>query len=369
MGLAYIAQAVDPIAREYMTLSRDQITRSKAIQRRTGTTFHLATRLLPERIRHPTYVLYGLFRLADDVVDTENPPPEDELRARLSSMRAAAIGDREADDPVVAAFAALQERHDIPREEAALFFDSMEMDVDTDRYETHSELQRYLRGSAAAVGQMMLEVMDPPEKEAARRHASALGDALQLTNFLRDVREDVLELDRIYLPEATLAEYGVSHEDVEALRFSDGMAAAIETELRRAERWYHEGVSGIEYLPADTQFAVLASAVMYADYHRQIREMGYDVLTQEPELSIPRRLRLLGRTWLAWQFSEDPVSVFYKVTDLEPPAVAIDDESESESVTESTSDEPEGEGVVATLRSSVEWTTDTLAVGPIRGRS
>lgn len=346
-----------------MTLSTDQITRSKAIQRRTGTTFHLATRLLPERIRHPTYVLYGLFRLADDVVDTQDPPPDDELREQLSTMREAAMGNREAEDPVVAAFADLRERHDIPRAEVARFFDSMEMDVDTDRYETHDQLERYLRGSAAAVGQMMLEVMDPPEKEAAREHASALGDALQLTNFLRDVREDILELDRIYLPESALAEHGVYHDEIEALEFSAGMADAIEAELRRAERWYHEGVSGIEYLPPDTQFAVLASAVMYADYHRQIRAMGYDVITQEPDLSIPRRLHLLARTWLAWQFSDDPVSVFYTVTDIEPPEHAT---NPSETVSES--EDPADGGMVATVRRSVGWTTDLLPVGPILGR-
>jgi len=360
-----------------MTLSEEQVATSKAIQQRTGKTFHFATRFLPERIRYPTYVLYAFFRIADDVVDTTADVDPAEQRERLAAIREQALGRAPPEDPVLEAFADLRERHDIPDREIDLFVDSMAMDVDTNRYRTHEELADYLRGSAAAVGQMMLEVMDPPEKAAARPHASALGDALQLTNFLRDVREDVLDLDRIYLPAEALAEHGASHDDIEALEFSQELAAAIEAELQRAERWYHEGVSGIASLPEDTQFAVLAAAVMYADYHRQIRAMGYDVLTQEPSLTVPRRIALLARTWLAWRGSRDPVAVFYRVTDLEPPAdVAGEAGRDREGVQGRTTDvdgaserdraNPTQSGILAFTRRSLQRTGDVLRLGPIR---
>lgn len=298
-------------------VSQQQIERSKAVQRRTGQTFHVATRFLPERARYPTYVLYAFFRTADDVVDDEDPAPPDEQRRRLQQMRAAALGEREADDPVVEAFADLRARHDIPREEVETFIRSMLMDIDKSRYRTREELSTYLRGSSAAVGHMMLELMDPPEKETARPHAGALGEAFQLTNFIRDVREDVLEYDRVYLPAETLAANGVGHEDVVELEFSEGVADAVREELARAERLYYYGVDGIRYLPEDCQFPVLAAAVMYADQHRLVRDHGYDVLSTRPTLTMRRRLGLIARTRLRWQFSDDPLSVFDRVTDLE----------------------------------------------------
>lgn len=81
-----------------------QLRRSKTIQQRTGSTFHFATRLLPERVRHPTYVLYAFFRVADEVVDGADDLPPAEQRERLERLRAEALGRRETDDPVLAAF-------------------------------------------------------------------------------------------------------------------------------------------------------------------------------------------------------------------------------------------------------------------------
>jgi phytoene synthase len=300
-------------------VSTDQIRKSKAVQRHTGKTFHLATRALPERVRHPTYVLYAFFRVADEVVDDPDPDPPSEQRRRLERLRASAVGERETDDPILSAFAKLRERHGIPREEVEAFVDSMLMDVDGNRYRTHRELATYLRGSAAAVGRMMLAVIDPPSETATVPHAAALGEAFQLTNFLRDVREDVRKYDRIYLPEETLAGHGSSHRQVAELSFSEPVAEAIREELRRTEQYYYFGVDGIRYLPEDCQFAVLAAAVMYADQHRLIRERGCDVLSARPSLTTRRRFELIARTWLRWQVSDDPLSVFYRVTGLERP--------------------------------------------------
>jgi phytoene synthase len=274
---------------------------------------------LPDRVRYPTYVLYAFFRIADEVVDGEDTCPPADQRRELERILAAAPGAREADDPAIAAFADLRETHDIPREEVDAFLDSMLMDVDESRYRTHDELSTYLRGSSAAVGHMMLEVMDPPEKGTARPHAAALGEAFQLTNFIRDVREDVRDYDRIYLPERTLAKHGSSHAEVESLTASDGFTAAVRDELRRTERLYHYGVDGIRYLPADCRLPVLAAAVMYADQHRLVRERNCDVLSTRPTLTMRRRLWLAGRTWLRWQFDDDPLAVFYRVTGLDAP--------------------------------------------------
>lgn len=289
------------------------VRESKAVQRHTGTTFYIATRALPKRVRRPTYVLYAFFRRADEVVDAPNPAPPDEQRRQLHWLRDGALGRVETDDDHLKTVARLVSERDLPEREVDRFIDSMLMDVDTSRYQTREDLDAYLRGSAAAVGRLMVAIMDPPKSGVAVRHADALGRAFQLTNFLRDVREDLLEYDRVYLPQAVLREHDVDPSVIEKVEFSPELGAAVRSELLRTEDLYRRGVAGIEYLPDDCQFAVLAAAVMYAAHHRLIRSRDFDVLSQSPSLSLRRRLWLVARTWYAHRRADDPLAAFYRV--------------------------------------------------------
>jgi len=247
-------------------VNESQLDRGKAIHKETGQTFYYATRLLPERIRQPTYVLYGFFRIADEVVDVDE------------------------------------------------FVDAMLADIDTDRYETYGDLEGYMRGSAAAVGHMMTALMDPEDREAASPHAGALGEAFQLTNFIRDVREDIRDLDRVYLPRETLETYDVTVDQLRAEECTPGFRQAVQTELRRAEQLYRKGVAGIESLPEDCQFAVLLAATLYAEHHRLVRRQDFDVLSTRPSLSTPRKVAVVARTWWNWRRFGDPVTVFRRVS-------------------------------------------------------
>lgn len=295
----------------------DQVAEGKDIHRRTGRTFYYATRLLPGRVRRATYVLYGFFRIADEVVDTADPDPPAEQRNRLEDIRRQVLGESSPDEPVLAAFRELRDEHGIADEDVNLFLDAMAQDIETSRYETHDELAEYIRGSAVSVGHMMTSVMDPADPETARPHAAALGEAFQLTNFLRDVREDIVERDRIYVPMATFREHGVTEDQIEALEMSPGYADAMQRELARTERKYYDGVAGIAHLPEDCQFPVLLAAVLYADHHRLIRAVGYDTLTNEPSLSLPRKLYLIARTYWRWvRTGGDPETVFHNVSAL-----------------------------------------------------
>ena len=291
-------------------VNRTQLRRSKTIQRRTGRTFHVATRLLPQRVRHQTYVLYAFFRLADDVVDDGSETDPVAKRETLERFRDEALGRAETDDPVLAAFDEVREEAGIRDDDVDAFVDAMLADLTTSRYRTYDDLRGYMDGSAAAVGRMMTAVMDVADPERARPHATALGEAFQLTNFVRDVREDLLELDRVYLPETTLDAHGVTHDDLRSLSCTPGVEAAVRDELRRAEALYREGVAGVRHLPEDCQFAVLLSAVLYAEHHRLIRERGYDVLSATPRLSATRKATLVARTWWYWRRTHDPEATF-----------------------------------------------------------
>jgi len=299
-------------------VTRAQVAASKAIHRTTGPTFYVATRLLPRRVRHATYVLYAFFRIADEVVDDAGDASVERQRATLERLRAEALGERPTTDPVLAAFQEIRERYDVSDAEVDEFVAAMEVDVEKRRYESYRELEAYMGGSAVAVANMMTAIMRPADPEMARPHARALGEAFQLTNFLRDVREDVVERDRIYLPRTTRDAFGVDDEQVAALRMSEGFAGVVRTELERTEALYRRGVAGIRLLPPDCQFPVLLAAVLYAEHHRLIRERGYDVLSTPPTLSRSRTLVLYARTRWHWLRHRDPETVFYAVSPVEP---------------------------------------------------
>ncbi|WP_224270746.1 phytoene/squalene synthase family protein [Haloprofundus salinisoli] len=294
----------------------EQVARSKEIQQRTGKTFHFATRLLPRRVRHPTYVLYAFFRLADEVVDDAGDATPEEQRVELERLRAAALGETETGNPVLSAFSKMRERHGIEEADVDAFVDAMLTDITKSRYETYAELAAYIDGSAAAVGRMMTAVMNPEERERALPHATKLGEAFQMSNFLRDVREDIDERDRIYLPQTTLREHDVTEGQIRRHELSEGFTTAMESELLRTEALYREGVAGIKYLPEDCQFSVLLAAVLYADHHRLIRDRNYDVLSATPELSRLRKLSLFARTRYRWMWTKDPETVFWCVSSV-----------------------------------------------------
>ncbi|GAB7019834.1 phytoene/squalene synthase family protein [Halostagnicola bangensis] len=299
-------------------MQQEHIEAGKAIQKRTGKTFYLATRFLPERVRHATHVLYAFFRIADEVVDDANGTPPAEQAAHLESLRAQALGEEPPEDNVLIAFQQLCERYDIGEREINVFIDAMKTDIETNRYERYEDLEEYMRGSAASVGVMMTAIMESDEADTVRPHAVKLGEAFQMTNFLRDVREDVLERNRIYLPLESLEDHGVDEREVENLEFSDPFASVMQSELKRTERLYREGVAGIRYLPKDCQLPVLLAAVLYAEHHAVIRAQNYDVLNEEPSLSTTRKLWCLAKTRWHWHWNRDPEAVFQRVSAVPP---------------------------------------------------
>ena len=297
--------------------TRSQLRESKRIHRSTGRTFYVATRLFPRRIREATYVLYAFFRVADDVVDTTEAVEPAAQRERLEEIRDAVLGRVATDEPVLLATRDLLEEYEIPDDEVETFVDAMIADVDHEPYETRADLGEYMRGSAVAVANMMLAVMEPADLERARPHARALAEAFQLTNFLRDVREDIRDYDRVYLPGETRRAFEVTIDQLRNGEADDGFRRAMQVELARTEDRYRNGVAGIRHLPADMQFPVLVAAVLYADYHRQIVAQDYDVLAERPSLSTWRKLSLVARTRLYWALSGDPVAVFERVAEID----------------------------------------------------
>src|SRR4051794_30884080 len=212
-----------------LTDPKDAYTRCAALQRRHDPTFHLATQVLSRDVRPAVHALYGYLRGADELVDgPQRAPTPPGRRAALDAWQqtlADGIAAGTSEHPVIAALVDAGRRHDLPLHELTVYMDSMRVDCDGRvRIRSRAELDAYMNGSAAAVGRVMAPLLGvPPER---REDVARLGVAFQLTNFLRDVREDYA-MDRVYLP-------GLDEDALAAGR----PAPAPQGELRRARELF-----------------------------------------------------------------------------------------------------------------------------------
>lgn len=243
-----------------------------------GTTYYWGAVLLPPEQRRQVYAVYALCRLADDIVDAEGATLGDvtATRARLAAFRRrfdnAVAGHP--DDPTMAAIADTVQACQIETECFDRFFDAMAMDLDTTSYDTFDDLCGYMEGSAAVIGEMMLPVLRPTS-EAAVEPARALGFAFQLTNFLRDVGED-LDRGRVYLPQADLRRFGV---DPAARMVDDPWRALMRFEIARNRELYARADAGIPHLPPRSARCVATARRLYSQILDRIEAADYDVFS------------------------------------------------------------------------------------------
>lgn len=264
----------------------------REIARRHGTTFFLATRLLPADRRRHVHALYALARTADDIVDEPRPgiDPVVELGRLDDRFRRALAGD--GSDAVLVAAADTVRRFDIPLECFERFFASMRRDLTVTEYATWDDLLGYMEGSAAAIGEMLLPLLDPPDRDDALRPARSLGIAFQLTNFLRDVGED-LDRGRQYVPQADLRRFGVDL----SVRCVDGaFRELMRFEIARCRDLYADADRGIAMLPRRSRVAIGAARTMYATILDEIEASRYDVFAHRVAVPTSKRLRLLARS-------------------------------------------------------------------------
>jgi phytoene synthase len=263
-----------------------------------GRTYFLATRLLPPARRPAVHALYGFARRADEVVDDlgDLRPVQakaaelDELGARLST----ALAGGHAPDPVLAAVADTARRHAIDHRHFADFLASMRMDTHVTEYATFEDLAVYVHGSAAVIGLQMLPVLGTVvPREQAEPAAAALGVAFQLTNFLRDVGED-LDRGRVYLPADELAAFGVDRELLtrcRRLRRTDPrVRRALAHLVAHTRAVYRRAEPGIALLEPVSRACVNCAFVLYRGILDEIERAGYDVLHRR--VAVPRRRRL-----------------------------------------------------------------------------
>ncbi|MFI9382288.1 phytoene/squalene synthase family protein [Kutzneria sp. NPDC052558] len=256
-----------------------------------GKTFFLATLLLPADRRPAVHALYGFARLADEVVDNPGTSPALELSELERQLKAALAGEP-AEHPVLAALADTVARHGIEPTLFDEFLASMRMDLDVREYASYAELRTYMRGSAEVIGLQMLPVLGAVSADA-EPYAAALGEAFQLTNFLRDVGED-LDRGRVYLPADELAAFGVDRALLEWCRLSGGrdrrVRAALAHLAARTRSVYRHAALGIPLLAPSARPCVSVAFTLYQGILDELAAIDYDVFARRAVVPTSRRL-------------------------------------------------------------------------------
>jgi phytoene synthase len=251
----------------------------RRMQRRHDPTYYWATRRLPAEVRPATHALYGYVRTADEIVDGPYRPSSTEARrAALDAwerelQRGLAAGS--SSHPVVGALVDAGLRHRLPLGELGIYMRSMRIDCAPVRIETWPELEAYMDGSAGSVGRIMAPLLGVPEDHHAG--FGRLGQAFQLANFIRDVREDTA-LDRVYLPAEDRARFGVGEDDLRGERASAELRALLAVEVARARGMFAEAEPAIAAAPGSVRSGIRFAVAVYLRVLDRVERIDFDVL-------------------------------------------------------------------------------------------
>lgn len=269
------------------------------------TSFNFAARFLPAPQRRAATDLYAFFRTLDDLVDNAGPGDPlaiqheiDEWRGWLTGARTSR-GPRE---PLAAKLAETIERWQVPCSLFEHMLDGLEADLRPRELETDAELEAYCYQVASTVGCAMAHVLGASTPQALKA-AEQLGMAMQITNILRDVGED-LDLGRVYLPRETLARFDLNRNDLIAMRQSratqvdERYQALMCSEIDRARELYEHGLAGVWLLPSDCRLPIMLAARLYRELLAIIEGHDYDTLRRRASTTRLHKAREAVTCWL-----------------------------------------------------------------------
>jgi 15-cis-phytoene synthase len=255
------------------------------VQRRHDPTFFFATLRLPAQMRPAVHALYAFVRQADELVDGPGRAPDPASRRQALDALESELFDAAgpaSPNPAVAALSDAALRHDLPLEELRAYMDSMRVDCGPVRIATREDLDVYMDGSAAAVGRVMAPLLGAPP--AASESFARLGVAFQLTNFIRDVRED-WALDRLYLAREDFARWGVREDEVLRGEATAGFRSLVAEEVDRARELFAGGAAAVAAVGPRVRPGMEMARAVYLRVLDRVERLDYDVLNRRAALS------------------------------------------------------------------------------------
>lgn len=272
-----------------------------------GTNYSLGVRLLPKESRESTTLLYAFVRYADEIIDN---PELDFFGKQHSSLqefeddwdKVMIYGVNDNTHPIFRGMYTVAKKHSIPLQYTVDFLAAMKQDITQKRYHSYQDLESYMYGSAVVVGYMMSCILGY-EGEHALPHARSLGEAMQLANFLRDIDDDYRTRDRIYLPQQTMALWGVHESDIEKRIMSEQLQAYVKFYVDRADELFNHGIEGIKYLSTG-RLSVLIASNIYRHHLTILRKNNYNIFSGKVKISKTRKFIILIKTLFSYFFTK-----------------------------------------------------------------
>jgi 15-cis-phytoene synthase len=251
----------------------------RKITKRYGSSFYFATQFFPRETRDGIYAIYAFARIPDEIVDDPANTDPNEVNRRLETWRQEWLEAMElggSDDAVMNAIVHAFNKYSIDTSIGEAFLRSMFMDQERSTYETYAELEEYMYGSAGVIGLMVTRVVGY-SSDAAFPYAEKLGYAFQLTNFLRDIREDYEELGRVYMPQEDLRRFGLNNSDISRRVTDERFVDFMKFQIERNRELYREALPGIPMLAWQGRLAVRVSYVLYKAILAEVERANYNV--------------------------------------------------------------------------------------------
>jgi len=267
----------------------------KQITRKYAKSFYFASHVLPGGKRMAAYAVYAFCRQADNIADVAEPGMDSEERSgRIADLRGKIqnvyAGGR-VTDPLLLALRETVIRYRIPEEYFLDLLRGVEMDLTVTRYEDFARLSEYCYCVASVVGLIMTHIFGVSDP-AALTHARDLGTAMQLTNILRDVKEDFAR-GRIYLPAEDMREFMVAEEDLRGGVVNANFRSLMQFEIARAREFYRSSEGGIPALTNDgSRFCVKLMRNIYSGILDEIESLDYDIFLTRARVRPGRKLRI-----------------------------------------------------------------------------
>lgn len=272
---------------------RDSYAHCRQIAKASASSFYYSFLLLPKRKRLAMCALYAFLRRTDDLGDSSDPAATrrrglQDWRASLASCLAG-----EHRDPMLPALADTVRTFGIPQQYLSDVIDGVEMDLEPVVYETFEQLEQYCQRVASAVGLACLRIWGA-RCDRAELPARRCGLAFQLTNILRDLKEDAAR-NRIYLPAEDLAQFDYSADDLRAGVRNDRFRALMRFEIERAERLYDEGRALEPWLEADGRRVFGSMTAVYRALLDEIKRLDGDVFSARVRISRWKKMSIASR--------------------------------------------------------------------------
>jgi phytoene synthase len=291
------------------TVGLEQLYKQAAAATAEGSkSFYFATRFFPPDVAQAAHAVYWFCRYTDDLVD-ECPDIEtgrrqlEEWAAQLTKAQQT----KSTDHPVLSVFLDTVRRYQIPMQYPFELIEGMRMDLNQTNYETFEELRVFCYRVASIVGLMMCWVIgfeNPEDREKALPYAIDLGIALQLTNILRDIGED-LGRNRIYIPREDLRRFNYSAEDLRAHRRTPEFEALMKFQAARARSYYERGNAGIDFLHPRGRFAVKIASDVYREILTRVESSNFNVFSHRTVVPAGRKY------WLTIRNLAGPIARHY----------------------------------------------------------